>query len=370
MNLNLLMNQGIRTILKTAGHFYIKDRQGRAFLSHMAPRIQKSIECRNQYEQDGIHIPTFLIASITSKCNLHCSGCYSRANGACNDRLSRTDLSTEEWLNIFDQASDLGIPFVLLAGGEPFMRPDLIAGAARNKDVIFPVFTNGTMIDNDCLTLLEENRNVIPVFSIEGNDEQTDMRRGDGVSMTVHTAMNALREKGVLFGASITVTRENMHIVTTPSFMADLRNKGCGLVFFVEYVPAAEGTEYLALTTEDLEVLAAAVSVLKKKTRDMIILSFPGDEAAMGGCLASGRGFFHVNAAGGADPCPFSPYAKYNLRTSSILDVLKSDYFAKLREIAESAGEHVGGCTLFDQKDRVSAVHSGCPADGGAEIAV
>ena len=98
------------------------------------------------------------------------------------------------------------------------------------------------------------------------------------------------------------------------------------------------------------------VAQYKKNIQDMILLSFPGDEAAMGGCLASGRGFFHVNAAGGAEPCPFSPYAKQNLKKDSILEVLESDYFAALRDVAKNAEEQVGGCTLFVHRDKVQAL--------------
>ena len=357
MNLTTFMNQGIKNLLTTMNRYYIKDREGRAFLSHILPYIQKSADIRNSYEKRGTHIPPFLIASIASQCNLHCSGCYARASGACSSDPAKSDLSAARWKAIFTEAAQLGIPFILLAGGEPFMRRDVIEAAAQSRDVVFPVFTNGTMMDDDTLALLDRNRNVIPVFSIEGAAVETDRRRGEGTCAMVHEAMNRLRERGVLFGASITVTKENIHIVTEPSFIFELRNRGCGLIFFVEYVPVSEGTEQLSLSHDDLNTLTDSVSELKKSMDDMIILSFPGDEAAMGGCLASGRGFFHINASGGAEPCPFSPYAKYNLKTSSILDVLKSDYFAQLREIAKHAGAHTGGCTLFEQRDKVLALN-------------
>ena len=356
MNLTAFMNRGIKNLLKTMTRYYIKDREGRAFLSHVLPYIQKSADIRNRYEKRGTHIPPFLIASIASQCNLHCSGCYARASGACGSDPTKSDLSAARWKEIFAEAAQLGIPFILLAGGEPFMRRDVIEAAAQSRNIVFPVFTNGTMIDDDNLALLDRNRNVIPVFSIEGAAVETDQRRGEGTYAMVYEAMNRLWERGVLFGVSITVTKKNIHIVTEPSFVFELRNKGCGLVFFVEYVPVSEGTEQLSLSCDDLNTLAASVSTLKKSMDDMIILSFPGDEAAMGGCLAAGRGFFHINASGAAEPCPFSPYAKDNLKTSSILDVLKSDYFAQLRETANQADAHTGGCTLFEQRDKVLAL--------------
>ncbi|WP_439647473.1 radical SAM/SPASM domain-containing protein [Brucepastera parasyntrophica] len=290
---------------------------------------------------------------------MHCSGCYARANGACGSSVTQPDLDTAKWESIFNEAAQLGIPFILLAGGEPFLRYDVIEAASRVRDIIFPVFTNGTRIDDDCLSLLDRSRNVIPIFSLEGDAAKTDVRRGEGVYAAVQKAMSRLQEKGILFGVSITVTTENMQAVTDPSYISNLRNMGCGLAFFVEYVPVSEQTEHLALDKEDLAELGNAVSALRGDMSDMVILSFPGDEEAMGGCLASGRGFFHINSVGGAEPCPFSPYAKYNLKSCSVLDVLQSGYFAELREIAKNADTHNGGCTLFQERNKVATLYAG-----------
>lgn len=356
MNLTVRMNRGISRIMKAVGRYYLKNREGRALLAQMLPRIQACAAIRARHEENGTHIPSFLIASIASQCNLRCAGCYATANGACGgEAAGRSDLSAAKWEALFGEAAELGIPFILLAGGEPFLRRDVMEASARTKDIVFPVFTNGTLVDEAYLSLLDQNRNIIPVLSVEGDAEKTDTRRGEGVYATVRETMLRLRNKGILFGVSITVTGENMRSVTEWDSIALLRDMGCGLVFFVEYVPVSEGTGHLTLNEDDLDVLARRVSALKEKAGDMAILSFPGDEEAMGGCLASGRGFFHINSAGGAEPCPFSPYAKQSLRDCSILDVLKSDYFARLREIARDAGAHTGGCTLFEHREQVAA---------------
>lgn len=356
MKLNIFLQQGIKRIGRTASRYYLTNPEGRRFLARMLPQLHRNDQIRKQHEENGTHIPPFLIASIASQCNLHCQGCYARAGGACGSSASPVDLSTPQWLAIFEEAATLGISFVLLAGGEPFIRRDVLEAAAAVKNIIFPVFTNGTMIDDKYLTLLAENRNLIPVLSIEGGAAETDQRRGAGTYAIIDTAMKHLQEKGILFGTSITVTRENMTAVTASDFISKLRRQGCGLVFFVEYVPVSKGTEYLALTQADIDAMDDIVTDLKQSIDDMIILSFPGDEAAMGGCLASGRGFFHINSAGGAEPCPFSPYSKLNLKDASILDVLASDYFSDLRSIAANAGTHTGGCTLFTKESEVKAL--------------
>lgn len=353
MNLNIFMERGISGVMQTAARFYPSNNEGRAFIARILPAINKSSQLRKKHEQTGTHVPPFLIASVASRCNLRCAGCYARAGGGCGDNEALDDLSASEWEAIFTEAAGLGVSFILLAGGEPFTRPDVIRAAAGIPNIIFPIFTNGTMIDEEALSLFDCHRNLIPVISIEGGADHTDQRRGAGTYARVEAAMAHLKENNILFGVSITVTQENIHTVTSEAFIAEQSVKGCGLVFLVEYVPVSADTDGLVLSSRDACVLEENVAALKKRFRNMIIISFPGDEAAMGGCLASGRGFFHINSRGGAEPCPFSPFSKHSLKTASIEEVLHSGFFRDLREIAACAEPRKSGCTLFEHKEKV-----------------
>ena len=356
MNLNIFMEHGISGVMKTAARFYLNNGKGRMFMAKILPEIHKNAKIREKNEQAGTHVPPFLIASIASQCNLHCAGCYARAESECGDSGNTGDLNVRDWKSIFSEAAGLGVSFILLAGGEPLTRPDVINAAASFSNMVFPIFTNGTMINEEYLLLFDRSRNLIPVISIEGGADDTDRRRGSGIYEQAETAMAHFNEKHILYGVSITVTRENMQTVTSDSFVSKLHSKGCGLIFFVEYVPVAEDTETLVLCDQDICVLKESVTQLKKRYGDMVIISFPGDEEAMGGCLASGRGFFHINARGGAEPCPFSPYSRYNLKDTSIAEVLRSDFFRDLCELAACADMTQGGCTLFDRKDQVRSM--------------
>lgn len=352
MNINGYMENGIKSITKTAARFYLTNKKGRQFLTQFIPAVKKSNELRKSYENKGQHIPPFLIGSIASQCNLACSGCYARAEGVCTSTAPEDDLTLAQWEQIFYEASALGISFMLLAGGEPLLRKDIVEKAAQHKNMVFPIFTNGTLMDDETITLFDENRNLIPVLSIEGTSEDTDMRRGAGIADTIDGILEKLKSKKILFGLSITVTRENRTTVTDKSFVSELKKKGCGLLFYVEYVPAEIGTEHLVLTADDLDLMEEDVKILKAHFKSMILLSFPGDEQYMDGCLAAGRGFFHINPTGNAEPCPFSPYSQLNLKENSILDVLKSSFFKDVQKI----GGHLkgqGGCALFKEKDKV-----------------
>lgn len=356
MNLNTFMERDISGLMKTAARFYLGSDKGRAFVARALPEINKNAKLRKKHEQAGTHVPPFLIASIASQCNLRCTGCYAQADGGCGNLEATDDLSAPDWEAVFSEAAGLGVSFILLAGGEPLTRPDVIQVASGFPNIIFPIFTNGTMMNEEYLGLFDLHRNLVPAISIEGNADATDRRRGGGVYAQAEAVMARLKEKNILFGISVTVTRDNVHIVTSDTFLSEQHDKGCGLVFFVEYVPVTDDTRELVLSNHDICVLEENVAVLKKRFSDMIIISFPGDEEAMGGCLASGRGFFHINSQGGAEPCPFSPYSRHNLKSSSITEVLRSPFFQELREIAVDAGPHKGGCILFDRKEQVQSL--------------
>ncbi|MEG0377833.1 MAG: radical SAM protein, partial [Eubacterium sp.] len=356
-SLTTYMNTAIEKLVSDILRTSFKNPRETAFLFCAKKHIRQSFKKREQAEKTGRHIPPFLIASITETCNLRCKGCYARANGSCGDeQKSDRTLTPAEWTRIFKESDNLGVSFTLLAGGEPLMRPDILEAAAKIKNMIYPVFTNGTLIDAAATRFFDKRRNLIPILSIEGDRLSTDTRRGNGVYIKLISTMALLQQKDILFGASITVTKENLHTVTTQDFIDSLHERGCRLLFFVEYVPMEKGTEHLALEAPERLVLDGRQQALRKAFPSMIFLSFPGDEKQMGGCLAAGRGFFHINAKGDAEACPFSPHSDRNLRTHSLKEVLESPFFKKLQEETLLEEDHSGGCALFEKREWVEKV--------------
>ena len=350
------LTNGVENLVKNILRATLKYPRASAFMMKYSRSVKAAAKCRAKLKADGEHIPPFLIASITSSCNLHCAGCYARHNNACCDCAPVEQLSDVEWLKIFKEAKELGISFILLAGGEPMLRRDVISAAGGVPEILFPIFTNGTMIDDEYLALFEKHRNLVPVFSIEGHKEKTDSRRGEGVYVRLTDAMEKMRKNHLIFGASVTVTRENLGEVFSRDFVEDLNNRGCKVVFYVEYVPVSESGAALAPTDEDRALMEKNMAHLRASYTDMIFIAFPGDEKSTGGCLAAGRGFFHINSHGGAEPCPFSPYSDINVRETSLREALKSDLFRALQSESILTGEHIGGCVLFEKKDKVEAI--------------
>lgn len=344
---------GIENIISDIIKASLKNPKETAFILKYSLSSKEAKKKRESFERNGESFPAFLISSITSSCNLFCKGCYARANNSCGEGSQKQQLSTDKWESIFKEAKELGIPFILLIGGEPLMRRDVIEKAAEVKEIMFPIFTNGTKLKDEYIKLFDRNRNLVPMLSIEGDKKQTDARRGEGTYDILMDVMDKLHEKGILYGASITVTTENVRTVTGSAFFDNLYNKGCHGLIFVEYVPVTEATKYLAPTDIEREILECEQQKLREQYKDAIFISFPGDEKYAGGCLAAGRGFFHISVDGYAEPCPFSPHSDTSLKNCTLREALNSPLFKKLNETGMLLGEHDGGCLLYEKEEEV-----------------
>lgn len=353
------LSDGVENIVQNAMKASLSNPKESIFLAKYTLAARNARKLRKIAEDKGEHIPPFLITSIASSCNLHCAGCYARANQSCQEQAMPGELQVEDWSRIFREGEEIGISFILLAGGEPLLRPEVIRAAGEYNNVLFPVFTNGTLLSEEYIDLFDQKRNLVPILSIEGNEANTDQRRGEGVYQKITKTMERLKKKKILYGASITVTKENIYEVTSRKFLERLAGYDCKVVIYVEYVPVSDETGNLAPEEKEREYLSEELAKVRLELRDMLFISFPGDEKAYGGCLAAGRGFFHINSQGGAEPCPFSPYSDTDLKHTSLREALNSPLFRGLREHRILMEEHVGGCVLFEQEKLVQSILAG-----------
>lgn len=303
---------------------------------------RKAAAVRKQYEWDGLIVPPVMIVSITSRCNLTCSGCYMHGRG----EKSKEDMSPETLISVIDQAAELGVSIIVIAGGEPFVRQEEIFTLAKTHPrVLFPVFTNGLLIDEAMAERIAACRNIVPVISFEGFREDTDVRRGSGVYDQLLSVCARLKDLTVFFGCSVTTTRKNFDNVTSEAFIRQMTGAGARVFTFVEYVPMAPGTGNLVLAHEQKKTLQAVLGDFNQKYPALFI-AFPGDEDTYGGCLAAGRGFVHVSPSGDLEPCPAAPYSDANLAQVSLKEALMSKLLGRLREKPEYLTESEGGCAL------------------------
>ena len=309
---------------------------------------QAAAKIRAKHSRSGLEVPPILIISITRRCNLNCSGCYSKLL----HRDEAAELSPSRMEQVLSEAQDLGVSIVLLAGGEPLVRRDILEVAARFPRIIFPVFTNGLLLDSEFARFFAANPHLIPVISLEGGKAETDFRRGEGVYQNFSAVIQELNSRQIFWGISITLTAENFSQVLSEAYGKAMLALGCRLFFFVEYVPVAEDSEALLLSDEQKALVQPLCDRLMQALPGLFI-AFPGDEEQYEGCLAAGRGFMHINPVGKVEPCPFAPFSDTDLRYGSLKEALESRFLQEIRNDHQLLKEGKGGCALWANKSWV-----------------
>jgi MoaA/NifB/PqqE/SkfB family radical SAM enzyme len=311
----------------------------------------RAARLRARHAAEGLTVPPIAIFSITNRCNLRCRGCYAQAiRGDAPDELSAGELR-----DVVVQADALGISFFVIAGGEPLTRPEILDITREFPHIVFLLVTNGMLLDSSMIARLASQRNTVPVLSIEGTRAETDARRGRGVHAMLQAKMAELKEAGIFFALSFTVTRTNFDTVTDPGFVQDAAAAGCRLFLLLEYTPIRAGTDEWVITDDQRSAMKQIVAGFRRRFRSVFV-AVPWDEEEQGGCLASGRGFVHISASGDVEPCPFAPYSDANIRKMPLAEALRSPFLAAMRANHDMFAETAGGCALWKNRDQVEAL--------------
>jgi len=316
---------------------------------------------RKSQQKLGVRVPPIIIFSITHRCNLRCAGCYAQSilgtNAAeCEGAADEPpELSDAKLGSVVSEAADLGVSFFVIAGGEPLMRSELLAIAARFPRILFLVFTNGVLLDESMVRRVAELKNIVPLISLEGSEEQTDARRGEGTHQQLTAAMSRLCRRRSFFGCSLTLTSANFSTIFSDEYIDGLVAAGCRFFLFADYTPVEPGTEDWVLTPAQRDSVEERVRVLRRRHKALFI-AVPWDEREAGGCLSAGRGFVHINASGAVEPCPFAPFSDTDLNQVSLLEALQSPLLTRLREMPELVEYEGGGCELWQHRAEVERV--------------
>ena len=350
-DIELAFEASIFDTLKLAARIMFYDPRFAVRALRLLARQRKAAKVRRIHKTQGVHVPPFSIFSITGQCNLSCVGCYANVL----HRSARPELSNEKISQLLSEARDLGVSIMLIAGGEPFLREGLLDLTAQTPEILFLLFTNATLIDDAVVRKLKAQPHVVPILSLEGDEALTDARRGAGTHAIVLDAMRRLKAQHVFFGTSTTLTCENYDLTTSPEHLRGLLKRGSRLFYYINYIPVEPGTEYLQLPGERVKEFEQLLSAYRK-TMPCLFIAFPHDEIALGGCLAAGRGFVHINAYGDVEPCPFSPYSDRNLAEVSLMEALNSPLLRSIRESGVKLDETDGRCALWTRKEWVEGL--------------
>ena len=155
--------------------------------------------------------PPFMVSySITTKCNLKCKHCYSSSV----EQAAPDELSTEEALHLVDDLSRWGIGLLIIDGGEPLCREDLldIVRYASSKNIRTTIGSNGTLIDEAVASKMIDAGVMAVAISVDGADAAThDSFRGvDGAFEQTLRGIEACRNSGLPFQLNMVIRKDNL----------------------------------------------------------------------------------------------------------------------------------------------------------------
>ncbi|MCH3916488.1 MAG: radical SAM protein [Spirochaetia bacterium] len=275
--------------------------------------------------KNDCNVPWAIIFDPTSACNMHCKGCWSGEYG------TKQNLSFDDMDSIVTQAKELGAHFFLMTGGEPLVRKkDIVKLAKKHDDCVFHCFTNGTLVDEQFCQDMLDCGNILLAISLEGFKEENDFRRGDGSFDAVMKAMDLLNAHHLGFGTSVCWTSKNYKTVISDEFIDMIIEKGCRYAWYFHFMPVGQytGTDLIP-TPEDREYMMKHLRAVRNAHSDKLIvpLDFQDDGEFVGGCIAGGKHYLHINSNGDVEPCVFIHYSSANIHDVSLLDALKQPLF-------------------------------------------
>lgn len=329
---------------------------------------------RNKFlKKWGYRPPYLMVISPTMRCNLLCKGCYA------GEYTKKQDLDFETVDRVIKEAKELGINFITISGGEPYVWPHLFKIFKKHNDVYFQTYTNGTMITKETAKKLANLGNVALGISVEGFEEETDLRRGKGTFDKVMQAMDNLKEAGVLFGFSATPTQDNSDMLASDEFVDFYVKKGCKFGWYFQYIPIGLKPDASMMATPEQRKRLYEWIREVRKTKPIFIGDFWNDGPYAGGCMAGGgcdahnTGYLHITCNGNVEPCVFTHFAIDNIKNKSLVEVLNSPLFTEIRNRKPYSKNLLRPCMIIDNPEVLREVvkkHNPKPNHPGADSVV
>lgn len=299
-------------------------------------------------EKYHCNVPWAILLDPTSACNMHCTGCWAAEYG------NRLNLSFDEIDSIITQGKELGVYMYIYTGGEPLMRKrDLIALCNKHSDCEFLAFTNATLIDEAFADEMLRVKNFIPAISVEGSESDTDGRRGIGTYQRVVKAMEILKRKKLPFGVSCCYTSQNLGSISSEEFIDQLVNWGAKFAWFFHYMPVGNNavTDLLP-SPEQREEMYHRIRAYRS-TKPIFTIDFQNDGEYVGGCIAGGRNYLHINPNGDIEPCVFIHYSDSNIREKTLLEALTSPLFMAYHDGQPFNQNHLRPCPMLENPEKL-----------------
>ena len=226
----------------------------------------------------------------------------------------------------------------------------------QRKKLVETVVINGTLIDDAFADEMLRVKNLVPAISIEGFEEATDFRRGEGTYRKVIEAMTRLKERKLLFGISCCYTSKNVEVIGSEEYFDSMIDMGAKFAWFFTYMPiGAAAVPELIATAEQRKFMYEQIHKFRK-TKPLFTMDFWNDGDAVGGCIAGGRGYCHINANGDMEPCAFIHYSDSNIKEKTLLECYQSPLFMAYRRSQPFNDNMLRPCSVLDNPGRLTQI--------------
>jgi len=308
--------------------------------------LEKARTLRDRYHTN---FPWVILFDPTSACNMHCIGCWSAEYGP------KHRLTFEQMDKIIIQGKELGIHFYMMTGGEPLLcKDEVLSLCKKHKDCMFGAFTNGTLVDEAFCKAMKGVKNLILYVSVEGFEEANDARRGSGSFKKVMEAMDLLQAHRLLYGNSICYTSKNYQMVVSDEFLDLLEKKGSKFSWYFHYMPVGNDASVdLLLKPEQRRYMYHRIREIRKNDNPhkLFPLDFQNDGEFVGGCIAAGKNYLHINANGDVEPCVFIHYSMANIKKVSLLEALQQPLFSAYHDLQAFNENMLRPCPMLENPD-------------------
>jgi len=259
--------------------------------------------------------------------------------------------------SIVSQGKELGTYFYLMTGGEPLVRKrDIIKLCKEHNDCVFSAFTNASLIDEEFADQMLEVKNFVPAISIEGFGEATDARRGEGTYEDTLRAMEILRRKKLPFGISCCYTSANYEVIGSEEYFDKMIEMGAKFAWFFTYMPIGKAAvPELMVSAEQREFMYHRIREFRN-SKALFTADFWNDGEYVGGCIAGGRAYCHINANGDVAPCAFVHYSDSNIREKPLLETYMSPLFMGYHNNQPFNNNLLRPCPVLDNPGRLADI--------------
>jgi MoaA/NifB/PqqE/SkfB family radical SAM enzyme len=325
----------IKNFIRTNG------RCRRKFLLNMGVKGIAGFMKHRKRSRAGKVFPAFQFISVTNDCNLRCQGCWVEVSGR------KIYMDPEKINSVIEAGKSQGSYFFGILGGEPLLHKQLPEIFEKHPDSYFQLFTNGTLFTKAIAERIRRAGNVTPLFSLEGDEQAADIRRG-GHSIYSRTlgAINTAVSEGLITGVAISVCKSNIEMALSDRFVRMLHDMGVLYLWYYIYRPAGSSPNYeLTLSSDDITRLRRFL--VDGRTRlPMVLIDSYWRADGEPFCPAADGLSHHINPSGDIEPCPVIQLTRENIEQGELVNTYENSSF--LRDFKNQIHNKTKGCVLME----------------------